>query len=95
MNNLTYEMQGLTWQARKKNQQDAILIKNKVIYEKGRYSSLDISTDQNAWCVAVADGISSQPNSDKAAIAVLEIINEYYKNNTAVNRTRFVGDQTF
>ena len=26
MNNLTYEMQGLTWQARKKNQQDAILI---------------------------------------------------------------------
>jgi hypothetical protein len=53
MNNLTYEMQGLTWQARK-NQQDAILIKNKVIYEKGRYSSLDISTDKNACCVAKA-----------------------------------------
>ena len=34
MNNLTYEMQGLTWQAEKKNQQDAVLIKNKVIYEK-------------------------------------------------------------
>ena len=29
---------------------------------------------------AVADGIGSQPNSDQAAIAVLEIINEYYQN---------------
>ncbi|AYA01554.1 serine/threonine protein phosphatase [Acinetobacter cumulans] len=92
MKRIIYEMQGLTWQARKKNQQDAILIKNKVIYEKGRYSSLDISTDKNAWCVAVADGISSQPNSDKAAIAVLEIINEYYKNNTADIRLSYIQE---
>ena len=92
MKKIIYEMQGLTWQARKKNQQDAILIKNKVIYEKGRYSSLDISTDNNAWCVAVADGISSQPNSDKAAIAVLEIINEYYKNNTADIRLSYIQE---
>ena len=27
MQKLAYEMQGLTWQARKKNQQDAILFK--------------------------------------------------------------------
>lgn len=83
MDNISYEMQGLTWQARKKNQQDAILINNKVLYEKGRYSSLDISTNNNSWCIAVADGISSQRNSDKAAIKVLEIINKYYQNNIA------------
>lgn len=80
MQKLAYEMQGLTWQARKKNQQDAILFKNKVIYEKGRYSSLDQVAGNIPWHAAVADGIGSQPNSDQAAIAVLEIINEYYQN---------------
>ena len=81
MKNLAYEMQGLTWQARKNNQQDAILIKNKVIYEKGRYSSLDVCTDNSPWCVAVADGISSQPNSHKAAIAVLNTVNKQHQKN--------------
>ncbi|WP_374296827.1 PP2C family serine/threonine-protein phosphatase [Acinetobacter sp.] len=89
---MQYEMQGLTWQARKQNQQDAILIKNKVICEKGRYSSLDTLKDNNAWCVAVADGISNQKNSDKAAIAVLEIINEYYKHNLADIRLSYIQE---
>ncbi len=65
MQKLAYEMQGLTWQARKKNQQDAILFKNKVIYEKGRYSSLDQVAGNIPWHAAVADGIGSQPNSDQ------------------------------
>ena len=56
---------------------------------------MNISTDKNAWCVAVADGINSQPNSDKAAIAVLEIINEYYKNNTADIRLSYIQSTLF
>lgn len=92
MQKLAYEMQGLTWQARKKNQQDAILFKNKVIYEKGRYSSLDQVAGNIPWHAAVADGIGSQPNSNQAAIAVLEIINEYYQNNTPDIRLSYIQE---
>lgn len=92
MKNLNYEMQGLTWQARKKDQQDAILINNKVIQEKGRYSTLNISMNNDAWCIAVADGISSHPNSDKAAIAVLKIISQYYQNHTDDIRFSYIQE---
>lgn len=36
----TFEMQGLTWKARSKYQQDAILIENKVIQHDGLISNL-------------------------------------------------------
>ena len=36
----TFEMQGLTWKARSKYQQDAILIENKVIQHDGLITKL-------------------------------------------------------
>ena len=36
----TFEMQGLTWKAKSKYQQDAILIENKVIQHDGLISKL-------------------------------------------------------
>lgn len=75
---LNYEMQGLTWQALKRNQQDAILIAGKVIQHKGVYSKFFNFYVNESWCVAVADGVSSHSYSDRAAKQVLKSIQRYY-----------------
>ncbi|WP_180042786.1 MULTISPECIES: PP2C family serine/threonine-protein phosphatase [unclassified Acinetobacter] len=67
----TFEMQGLTWKARSKYQQDAILIENKVIQHDGLISKLYSHSEKELWCVAVADGISNSPAADQAAYTVL------------------------
>jgi PPM family protein phosphatase len=78
----SYEMQGLTWQAKKHNQQDAILINNKVIQHKGLISKHHVFSRHEAWCVAVADGVSSSRYSDKAAIQVLQTIGQHFSQHT-------------
>lgn len=75
---INYEMQGLTWQARKKTQQDAILIAGKVIQHKGIYSKPYCFNGHDSWCVAVADGVSSHRHSDQAAKQVLHIVQHHY-----------------
>lgn len=75
---MNYEMQGLTWQARKNNQQDAILVAGKVIQHKGIYSKAHRFNGNDSWCVAVADGVSSHPYSGRAAKQVLKTIQQYY-----------------
>ncbi|MEG0603685.1 MAG: protein phosphatase 2C domain-containing protein [Acinetobacter sp.] len=71
-----FEMQGLTWKARSKYQQDAILIENKVIQHDGLISKLDRHSEQDKWCVAVADGISNSPTADKAAYTILSALTQ-------------------
>lgn len=77
-NIMSYEMQGLTWQAKRRNQQDAILINHKVIQHKGVWTKHYQFNSNQAWCVAVADGVSSNEHSGKAASKVLEIIDEHF-----------------
>jgi hypothetical protein len=72
----TFEMQGLTWKARSKYQQDAILIGNKVIQHDGLISKLYRYSEQEKWCIAVADGISNSPTADKAAYTVLNALTQ-------------------
>lgn len=76
-----FEIQGLTWKARSKHQQDAILIENKVIQHDGLISKRYCHTEQEKWCVAVADGVSNSPIADQAAYTVLN----------ALTRNREVG----
>ena len=71
-----FEMQGLTWKARSKYQQDAILIENKVIQHDGVISKRYCHSEQEKWCVAVADGISNSPTADKAAYTVLNALTQ-------------------
>ncbi len=70
----TFEMQGLTWKARSKYQQDAILIENKVIQHDGLISKLYIHSETELWCVAVADGISNSPVAEQASYTVLKAL---------------------
>lgn len=72
----TFEMQGLTWKARSKYQQDAILIENKVIQHDGLITKLYSHSEKEQWCVAVADGISNSPTADKASYAVLKALTQ-------------------
>ena len=71
-----FEMQGLTWKARSKYQQDAILIKNKVIQHDGLISKRYCYSEQEKWCIAVADGISNSPTADKAAYTILNALTQ-------------------
>lgn len=71
-----FEMQGLTWKARSKYQQDAILIENKVIQHEGLISKRYCHSEQEKWWVAVADGISNSPTPDKAAYTVLNALTQ-------------------
>lgn len=71
-----FEMQALTWKARSKYQQDAILIENKVIQHDGVISKRYCHSEQEQWCVAVADGISNSPTADKAAYTVLSALTQ-------------------
>jgi len=75
----TFEMQGLTWKARSKYQQDAILIENKVIQHDGLISKLYSHSETELWCVAVADGISNSPTADQAAYTVLNALTQNRK----------------
>jgi len=70
----TFEMQGLTWKARSKYQQDAILIENKVIQHDGLISKLYSHSETELWCVAVADGISNSPVAEQASYTVLKAL---------------------
>ena len=70
----TFEMQGLTWKARSKYQQDAILIENKVIQHDGLITKLYSHSEKEQWCVAVADGISNSPVAEQAAYTVLNAL---------------------
>ena len=72
----TFEMQGLTWKARSKYQQDAILIENKVIQHDGLITKLYSHSEKEQWCVAVADGISNSPTADKASYTVLKALTQ-------------------
>lgn len=70
----TFEMQGLTWKARSKYQQDAILIENKVIQHNGLITKLYSHSEKDQWCVAVADGISNSPVAEQASYTVLKAL---------------------
>jgi protein phosphatase len=70
----TFEMQGLTWKARSKYQQDAILIENKVIQHDGLITKLYSHSEKDQWCVAVADGISNSPAAEQASYTVLKAL---------------------
>lgn len=72
----TFEMQGLTWKARSKYQQDAILIENKVIQHNGLITKLYSHSEKDQWCVAVADGISNSPAAEQAAYTVLNALTQ-------------------
>lgn len=72
----TFEMQGLTWKARSKYQQDAILIENKVIQHNGLITKLYSYSEKEHWCVAVADGISNSPTADKASYTILKALTQ-------------------
>lgn len=74
-----FEMQGLTWKARSKYQQDAILIENKVIQHDGLISKLYSHSEKEQWCIAVADGISNSPTVDKASYTVLKALTQNRK----------------
>ncbi len=71
-----FEMQGLTWRARSKHQQDALLIENKVIQHDGLISKLYCHALEDKWCVAVADGISNSPSAERAAYTVLSALTQ-------------------
>lgn len=70
----TFEMKGLTWKARSKCQQDAILIENKVIQHDGLITKLYSHSEKEQWCVAVADGISNSPAPEQASYTVLKAL---------------------
>lgn len=74
MKNFVYEMQGLTWRGESYIQQDAILIGNKVIQHDGLISESFCLGAELPWCVAVADGLASSANAEKASVAVLEAV---------------------
>ncbi len=71
-----FEMQGLTWKARSKYQQDAILIENKVIQHDGLISKLYSHSEKEQWSIAVADGISNSPTANKASYTVLKALTQ-------------------
>lgn len=75
----TFEMQGLTWKARSKYQQDAILIENKVFQHDGLISKLYSHSKTELWCIAVADGISNSPAAEQAAYTVLKALTQNRK----------------
>lgn len=75
----TFEMQALTWKARSKYQQDAILIENKVIQHDGLITKLYSHSEKEKWCVAVADGISNSPVAEQAAYTVLNALTQNKK----------------
>ncbi len=53
----TFEMQGLTWKARSKYQQDAILIENKVIQHDGLITKL-YSHSEKVMCAEKTGGFN-------------------------------------
>lgn len=69
-----YEMMGFTWRAKSSKQQDAILIAETVFQDDLGITALHQFTELDSWCVAVADGVSSSPRSEKAAVTVLESV---------------------
>lgn len=89
----SYEMQGLTWQALKKNQQDAVLIAGKVIQHKGIYSKPFLFNADESWCAAVADGISSHRHSGMAAHQVLETVQRYYAQHEQDIKFSYIQDE--
>ncbi len=89
----SYEMQGLTWQALKKNQQDAVLIAGRVIQHKGIYSKPFLFDAHASWCAAVADGISSHSHSGMAAHQVLETVQRYYAQHEQDIKFAYIQDE--
>ena len=72
-----FEMQGFTWQAKRKYQQDAILFHHQVISNKQQATTLCQFSASEAWQIAVADGVGSKINSDLAAISILELLEQH------------------
>lgn len=76
---LVYEVMGFTWRAKSSKQQDAILIDNKVFQADLGITDLYQYSEFDTWCVAVADGVSSSPRSEKASVTVLDSVRDQWK----------------
>lgn len=79
---MKYQIQAVTWRGDASDQQDSILINNKVYRDDGLMTRL-VECDE--FCVAVADGVSSSPYSAWASRTLLELVNTMYAKSGAVD----------
>ncbi len=78
-----FEIQGFTWKAKARYQQDAILIDNCVIQHNGLITKHHIFDFNHEWCIAIADGVSHSPRAAQAAKKILELVSITAKNTSS------------
>jgi serine/threonine protein phosphatase PrpC len=71
------EIIGLTWRGTKQTQQDSMLIHGQVIQHNNGITPLYQIDD--AFCIAVADGVSSSPKAERASRAALQAVNSQWQ----------------
>ena len=71
------EIMGLTWRGTPAIQQDSILINGEVFQQNLGISKLHFMTD--AFCIAVADGVSNSPKAERASQVALQAVNSQWQ----------------
>lgn len=85
MENLYFEIQGLTWKGKAPYQQDAMLINDNVIQHNGLITKCHYFNLNAEWCIAVADGVSQSPHAKLAATTILDLSSANIQNSTALS----------
>jgi serine/threonine protein phosphatase PrpC len=85
MENLYFEIQGLTWKGKADQQQDALLINGKVIQHKGLITQLHKYPLNQDWHIGIADGVSQSPHAKLAATTILDLCSADIQNSTALS----------
>ena len=76
MTQLCYEIQGFSLKFKSPQQQDAMLIAHKVLQHDRILSKQRTYPLQEAWCIALADGVSQSPHAQLASKTILQLVNQ-------------------
>lgn len=85
MQHYFFEIQGLTWQARASQQQDALLINQQIIQHKGLITQRHIFDLHTPWSIALADGVSQSPYATQAAHTILSLVAKASQHSSILN----------
>lgn len=76
MNDLNFELQGFSLKFKSPQQQDAMLIAHKVLQHDRILSKRRIYPIHEAWCTALADGVSQSPQAQLASKKILQLVDQ-------------------
>lgn len=85
MEHLYFEIQGLIWQARALQQQDALLINQQIIQHQGLITQRHIFDLNTAWHISLADRVSQSPHAAQASTSILSLVSEAYQHSHLLN----------